>query len=80
MLQTDPLPIATLFAVPAFSGAQILPDGKLVAYLAPWRKRLNVFVGPVERAGAGPSAQTWDWRSSITLRHGSTRNATRTFQ
>lgn len=46
MSHSNPVPIKTLFAAPTF--AQILPDGMRVAYLAPWRDRLNVFLQDIE--------------------------------
>lgn len=36
--------VEAFFAPPAFSRAQISPDGARVAYLAPWRGRLNIWV------------------------------------
>ena len=36
--------VETFFSLPRFSRAQISPDGLRIAYLAPWRGRLNVFV------------------------------------
>lgn len=36
--------VEEFFAPPARTGARISPDGAAVAYLAPWRDRLNVFV------------------------------------
>lgn len=44
MTANDPLPIESLFGSPAFSRAQISPDGTRVAYLAPWRSRQNIWV------------------------------------
>lgn len=51
MSDPNPIPVETLFAAPQFSGAQISPDGRRVAYLAPWRDRLNVFVHDIEARG-----------------------------
>ena len=39
-----PIAVETFFALPRFSRAQISPDGFRIAYLAPWRGRLNIFV------------------------------------
>ncbi|WP_224387662.1 S9 family peptidase [Pseudonocardia sp. ICBG1293] len=46
MTTTAPAPITVeeFFAPPARIGARISPDGTSVAYLAPWRDRLNVVV------------------------------------
>lgn len=48
MSDSNAIPVETLFAAPAFSGAQISPDGIRIAYLAPWRDRLNIFVHEIE--------------------------------
>jgi dipeptidyl aminopeptidase/acylaminoacyl peptidase len=39
--------IEKIFGSPAFSRAQISPDGAKIAYLTPWQGRLNIFVAPV---------------------------------
>ncbi|MBB4279564.1 TolB family protein [Rhizobium mongolense] len=52
MTAPDLIPIETLFGTPEFSRAQILSDGRLVAYLAPWRGRLNIWVRPVGQGAA----------------------------
>jgi len=52
MTAPDLIPIETLFGTPEFSRAQISPDGRLVAYLAPWRGRLNIWVRPIEQGAA----------------------------
>lgn len=46
MAAPDLFPLETLFGNPAFSRAQISPDGTSVAYLAPWQGRLNIWVRP----------------------------------
>ncbi|MFR9731368.1 alpha/beta fold hydrolase [Saccharopolyspora sp. MS10] len=59
------------FGLPARSRARISPDGTKVAYLAPWRDRLNVFVRDLDSDWAdsdgGPAAErvTSDERRSI---------------
>ncbi|ALE85790.1 S9 family peptidase [Pseudonocardia sp. HH130629-09] len=40
----DLITVEQFFAPPARIGARLSPDGTTVAYLAPWRDRLNVFV------------------------------------
>lgn len=40
--------VEELFAPPERSGAQISPDGTRIAYLAPWRNRLNVWVRGID--------------------------------
>lgn len=52
MTAPDLIPIETLFSTPEFSRAQISPDGRLVAYLAPWRGRLNIWVQPTGQGAA----------------------------
>jgi dipeptidyl aminopeptidase/acylaminoacyl peptidase len=39
--------VEDLFAPPVRAGATISPDGTRIAFLAPWRNRLNVWVQPV---------------------------------
>ncbi|MFF1923873.1 alpha/beta fold hydrolase [Streptomyces sp. NPDC058221] len=46
------LTVEELFGAPVRAGASISPDGTRIAYLAPWRGRLNVWVESV-----GPQAQ-----------------------
>lgn len=55
-----PISVETLFATPEFSGAQISPDGTRIAYLAPWRDRLNIFLHDI--ASKGPWALDADRR------------------
>lgn len=52
MTAPDLIPIETLFGMPEFSRAQISPDGRLVAYLAPWHGRLNIWVRTVGQGAA----------------------------
>lgn len=52
MTAPELIPIETFFGTPEFSRAQISPDGLLVAYLAPWRGRLNIWVRPVGQGAA----------------------------
>jgi dipeptidyl aminopeptidase/acylaminoacyl peptidase len=44
MTTNAPLSIESLFTLPALSKAQLSPDGQLIAYVAPWEGRLNVWV------------------------------------
>lgn len=57
MSATEPLSIESLFGVPAFSRAQISPDGNCVAYLAPWNDRLNIWVRPLEATACHADAK-----------------------
>lgn len=49
MSDPDLIPVETFLAAPQFSGAQISPDGTRIAYLAPWRDRLNIFVRNIDQ-------------------------------
>jgi dipeptidyl aminopeptidase/acylaminoacyl peptidase len=53
MTTPDIVPVATFFATPRFSRAQISPDGRHLAYLAPWRGRLNVFTAEIGGTDGG---------------------------
>lgn len=44
MTTSSDLAISTIFGTPVFLKAHISPDGKHVAYLAPWKDRLNIWV------------------------------------
>lgn len=44
MAASNLLPLEVLFGAPTFSRAQISPDGTRIAYLSPWRGRLNIWV------------------------------------
>jgi dipeptidyl aminopeptidase/acylaminoacyl peptidase len=51
--QTTQIPMRDFFKNPQESGHQISPDGKYLSWLAPYERRLNVFVKPL----AGGAAQ-----------------------
>ncbi|MGQ2909892.1 MAG: alpha/beta fold hydrolase [Aliihoeflea sp.] len=68
MPEFNPIPVETLFATPAFSGARISPDGTRIAYLAPWRDRLNVFVHDI-----GPDGP-WNLENDRRLTNDARRN------
>ncbi|MBP2366945.1 S9 family peptidase [Pseudonocardia parietis] len=61
--------IEDLFGPPTRTGASISPDGTRIAFLAPWRNRLNVWVEDLEpgseprrvTADATRSVQNWFW-------------------
>ncbi|MBN6042217.1 S9 family peptidase [Amycolatopsis sp. 195334CR] len=53
-----PITVEEFFRPPARSRAQLSPDGTKVAYLAPWRDRLNVFVRDL--AGDWPETSATD--------------------
>ncbi len=50
-VQTQPVSVEDLFAPPERGRPSISPDGRRLAFLAPWRTRLNVWV--VELSGDG---------------------------
>jgi dipeptidyl aminopeptidase/acylaminoacyl peptidase len=45
------IPVEDFFGSPARAGATISPDGARIAYLAPWRDRLNVWVQDLDPSG-----------------------------
>jgi dipeptidyl aminopeptidase/acylaminoacyl peptidase len=47
MALPDMISVEDFFAPPVRIGATISPDGTRIAYLAPWKNRLNVWVQPV---------------------------------
>ncbi|MHA6630311.1 S9 family peptidase [Pseudonocardia sichuanensis] len=51
---STPIPVEDFFGPPTRSRALLSPDGASVAYLAPWRGRLNVFVRDVDSDWATP--------------------------
>jgi dipeptidyl aminopeptidase/acylaminoacyl peptidase len=46
------IPLKDFFKNPKKSGYQISPDGKHISFLAPYKKRLNVFVQPINTTKA----------------------------
>ncbi|MFG3257594.1 alpha/beta fold hydrolase [Streptomyces sp. NPDC048172] len=50
------LAVEDFFGAPARTGAAISPDGTRIAYLAPWKGRLNVWVESVEEGEGGDEA------------------------
>ena len=57
MRTSSALAISTLFGTPAFLKAHMSPDGKNVAYLAPWKQRLNIWVRPLETKSNGEAVR-----------------------
>lgn len=43
-MRPEPVSVADLFAPPEYARPAISPDGRWLAFLAPWRSRLNVWV------------------------------------
>ncbi|MFD3683787.1 S9 family peptidase [Nocardiopsis sp. NPDC058631] len=56
MAQPGLIPVEDLIGSPERSGASISPDGNRIAYLAPWRNRLNVWVQDLAPSG-GPDGE-----------------------
>jgi dipeptidyl aminopeptidase/acylaminoacyl peptidase len=57
--------VEELFADPEFSGASISPDGKRLAYLAPWSGRTNVWVRGIDEEHEDAVCVTHDARRGI---------------
>ncbi|MBI5738607.1 MAG: S9 family peptidase, partial [Mycolicibacterium neoaurum] len=60
------LSVEDFFSPPERAGATISPDGTRIAYLAPWRNRLNVWVQDVEGTGE-PRCVTADETRSVYI-------------
>lgn len=56
MALPDLITVEELFSPPERAAASISPDGTRIAYLAPWRNRLNVWVTDVEATGESPTS------------------------
>ena len=52
MTMSERIPVEQLFCNPVQTAFKISPDGRYLAYLAPYRRRLNVFVRPVAGGAA----------------------------
>ncbi|OZM71953.1 S9 family peptidase [Amycolatopsis antarctica] len=48
MALPEPISVEEFFEAPERARAEISPDGTMIAYLAPWKNRLNVWVGSVD--------------------------------
>jgi dipeptidyl aminopeptidase/acylaminoacyl peptidase len=59
------LSVDDLFAPPARAQASISPDGTRIAYLAPWRDRLNIWIQDVDDLDGEPQRVTADSTRSI---------------
>ncbi|NKZ10857.1 S9 family peptidase [Mycolicibacterium septicum DSM 44393] len=59
------LSVDDLFAPPARAQASISPDGTRIAYLAPWRGRLNIWIQDVDDLDGEPRRVTADSTRSI---------------
>lgn len=58
--------VEEFFSPPERAGAQISPDGTRIAYLAPWRNRLNIWVDNLDGSGE-PRCVTADETRSVYL-------------
>lgn len=61
----DLIPVADLLSPPTRAAATISPDGTRVAFLAPWRNRLNVWVEDLDSDSAVPRCVTADDNRSV---------------
>ncbi|GAA1451404.1 hypothetical protein GCM10009602_50230 [Nocardiopsis tropica] len=64
MALPDPIPVEDLFGPSGRSRASISPDGTRIAYLAPWRNRLNAWVQDLD-GGSEPRCVTADETRSV---------------
>jgi dipeptidyl aminopeptidase/acylaminoacyl peptidase len=67
MTLPDIITVEDLFSPPARTGATISPDGTRIAYLAPWKDRLNVWVENVD--GTETRCVTADETRSVYIYH-----------
>ncbi|MFJ5223755.1 S9 family peptidase [Streptomyces sp. NPDC088400] len=51
MALPDPIPVEEFFAPPSRTSVSLSPDGTRIAYLAPWKNRLNVWWESVDAPG-----------------------------
>lgn len=54
---TDRITVEEFFSPPEKAGATISPDGTRIAYLAPWKNRLNIWVAELDSEGLDDSAR-----------------------
>ena len=59
------LPVEDLFSPPTRAAATISPDGTKLAFLAPWRNRLNVWIEDLDSQTAEPRCVTADDNRSV---------------
>ncbi|MFC4563815.1 alpha/beta fold hydrolase [Nocardiopsis mangrovi] len=64
MALPDLIPVEDLFGPPARTNASISPDGTRIAFLAPWKNRLNVWIEDLD-AGSEPRCVTADETRSV---------------
>lgn len=68
------IPLKDFFKNPEKSGYQISPDGKYISYLGPYKKRMNIFVRPIDSEKAKRITKVTDrdlagyfWKSGSRL-------------
>ncbi len=68
------IPLKDFFKNPKKSGYQISPDGKYISYLGPYKKRMNIFVRPIDSEKAKRITKVTDrdlggyfWKSGSRL-------------
>lgn len=57
MTTPEPISIEDFFGPPARTGASISPDGTTLAFLAPWKNRLNVWIQNLPDEVSSPAAE-----------------------
>jgi dipeptidyl aminopeptidase/acylaminoacyl peptidase len=67
MALPDMISVEDFFAPPVQAGATISPDGTRIAYLAPWKNRLNVWVQPVDADDEGRCVTADETRSVLSF-------------
>ncbi|KRE27169.1 peptidase [Mycobacterium sp. Soil538] len=65
MALPDLIPAEDFFNPPSRAAAAISPDGTMLAFLAPWKNRLNVWVQSLDSDAAEPRCVTADDRRSV---------------
>lgn len=65
MALPEPIAVEELFSPPTRAAATISPDGTRLAFLAPWRNRLNVWVQSLDSPDAEPRCVTADDHRSV---------------
>lgn len=67
-MQPDLITVEDFFSPPERTAASISPDGTRIAYLAPWRSRLNVWVRDIDGASPARCVTADDTRSVYIYR------------
>lgn len=67
-MQPDLITVEDFFSPPERTAATISPDGTRIAYLAPWRNRLNVWIQPLDEDAPARCVTADDTRSVYIYR------------